>query len=46
MNEPTDEELDALATAIYWDLENGKDKEAVKKLRKLVDDAFNRGSDE
>lgn len=44
--EPTDEELGRLATEIYWDLEYGDEKAALGKLRKLIDDAFNRGADE
>ncbi len=48
MNEgdPTDEELDLLASQIYWDLESGDNREAVQRLRKLIDDAFQRGADE
>ncbi len=44
--EPTDAELESLATAIYWHLEHGENSDAVARLRKLIDDAFNRGSDE
>lgn len=46
MNEPTDEELDTLATEIYWHLEHGEILEARAKLRKLNDEAFDRGADE
>lgn len=44
--EPTDEELERLATEIYWDLEHGKGKDAIARLRKLIDESFNRGADE
>lgn len=42
MNEPTDEELDTLATEIYWHLEHGEIAEARAKLRNLIDGAEGR----
>lgn len=46
MNEPTNEELEALATQIYWNIEHGEMREAVQRLRDMIDNAFNRGADE
>lgn len=42
MNEPTDEELDLLATSMYWDFEYGRQREAIWKLRKLIQDTQER----
>lgn len=40
--EPTDAELEAFISEIYWDLEAGKDALVLKKFRKMISDAQER----
>lgn len=43
MISPTDQELEKLALEIYWHMEHGEQKEAIQKLRRIIEEAEERG---